>query len=174
MITDESCGELARWFCDDNYTLHARGTRGRALKGDLIHFDNVRATDKVTFHLGKIGFLQLGQTGSRWPCTLKVDAADMPRFAAEVLSPTPEDKQALLDLLICHAADHRDLPVTKAWFEPSERTLGFMELLAPAGFAERDGKSYRWTELIAPSMLDSYLWNHKGQTVDDPDFSWKK
>lgn len=172
MVTDHLSGQLARWFCDVNYTLRAPGTRLPALRGDRIDFQNVRVTDKVTVQLGRMGFLQPGETRSVWPYTLKVNAADMPRLSAEVLCPTPEDKQSLLDLVICHAADHRDVPVGKAWFEPPELALRLMELLATAGFAERDGHRYRWTDLIAPSMLASCLWNAKGQTADDPDFSW--
>lgn len=93
-----------------------------------------------------------------WHFELAMDADQMPEFVANRIEDGDGRQAVMLDAFLRVACRQAGLPTSHHPFSPAPAFARAMVALARAGYAERVGDAFKWTDRIGPAMRHARLW----------------
>lgn len=119
-----------------------------------------------------------------WYCehALTIDADAMPDHLADRIGDGDARLAHVIECFVGLACDVGEMSDERAAFVPPACFRDAMQALSRAGYADRTGDGYRWTDKIGPAMQANYLWDEKlrshstlarDSTAAEAEFAWR-
>lgn len=163
------CGELAASIA--RYLTRSDEDAGSGGEGASFYHESEPAFEAATRVLIGFGLAapvrRADKPDETWYCrhALTMDSAAMPGVLASTVADGDERLPALLASFLAIVCMHDGLSSEHAPFSPAPSYAAAMRTLARAGYAQKVGSAFRWTERVAPAMREIQAWDQDGRSL---------